>query len=192
MMQITHLINRTMADALQSFQESSKKALDHLRGELAKLQTGRASSGLVEHIHVEMYGDRQPLKNIASISIPDNKTISIQPWDKSALSPIEKAIQVSDIGINPVNNGTQILLNLPPMTEERRRDLVKLTKTIGEETKITIRQARQAGMDLIKRDEAASEDLKRGQEKQLQDMVDKANKEVDAVLAEKEQEVMKV
>ena len=181
-----------MADALQHFQEASKKALDHLRGELSKLQTGRASSGLVEHITVEMYGDRQPLKNIASISIPDSKTISIQPWDKSALSSIEKAIQISDIGVNPVNNGTAIILNLPPMTEERRRDLVKLTKTISEETKIVLRQARQAGMDLIKKDEAASDDLKRGQEKQLQDLVDKANKEIDGVLVEKEQEIMKV
>lgn len=181
-----------MADVLQQFQEASKKALEHLRGELAKLQTGRASAGLVEHIHVELYGQQQPLKNIASVSIPDSKTICIQPWDKSALGPIEKAIQVSGIGVNPNNNGTQIMLNLPPMTEERRKDLVKITKTIGEETKITIRQVRQAAMDGIKKDESASEDMQRGMEKQIQDMVDKANKDVDSTLAEKEQEIMKV
>lgn len=191
-MHLYHRLTPPMADALSGFQESSKKSLDHLRSELAKLQTGRASSALVEHIHVEMYGDRQPLKNIASISLPDNRTISIQPWDKSALSPIEKAIQVADIGVNPVNNGVTILLNLPSMTEERRRDLVKICKTIGEETKIALRQARQAGMDTIKKDESSSEDLKKGLEKQLQDLVDKANKEVDAILADKEQEIMKV
>lgn len=181
-----------MSDALQQFQDASTKALEHLRGELAKLQTGRASSGLVEHIHVEMYGDRQPMKNIASISIPDSRSIAIQPWDKGALGPIEKAIQTSDIGVNPVNNGTQIILNLPPMTEDRRKSLVKLTKTIGEETKITIRQARQASMDTIKKNESDPEDFKRDQEKRIQEKVDQANKDVDQRLAEKEQEIMKV
>ncbi|PIV90629.1 ribosome recycling factor [Candidatus Gracilibacteria bacterium CG17_big_fil_post_rev_8_21_14_2_50_48_13] len=181
-----------MADALSGFRDSSKKSLEHLRSELSKLQTGRASSALVEHIHVEMYGDRQPMKNIASISIPDNRTISIQPWDKSALSAIEKAIMIADIGVNPVNNGVTIMLNLPSMTEERRRDLVKICKTIGEDTKISLRQARQAGMDTIKRDEALSEDMKKGLEKQLQELVDKANKDIEAYLADKEQEIMKI
>lgn len=181
-----------MEAAQKTFQDATRKILDHLKGELSKLQTGRASSGLVEHLSVDLYGSTQPLKNIASISIPDSKSISIQPWDKSALGPIEKAVQTSGIGINPVNNGVSIILNLPAMTEDRRKDLVKITKTIGEESKIAIRQARHNALDAFKKDEAASEDMKKGAEKRLQESVDKANKEVEETLADKEKEVMKV
>ena len=178
-------------DPLKMYEESSKKALDHLRAELAKLQTGRASSALVEHIQFDLYGSSQPLKNAASITIPDSKTITIIPFDKSSLGPIEKAIQASGIGINPVNNGTQIILNLPPMSEERRRELVKFTKTISEETKIVIRQCRHNSIDVIK-NAGDSEDFQKDQEKRLQTMVDKTNKEVEEILEEKEKEIMKV
>lgn len=180
-----------MDSYLQNFQQKWQKSLEHLQLELSKLQTGRANSSLVEHIDVELYGSVQPLKNIASISIPDSRTISIQPWDKSAISAISKGILQSGISLNPQDNGTSIILSIPPLTEERRKDMVKLVKKIGEEGKIAVRQIRQTAMDEIKQAEMA-EDQKKGAEKKLQEKVDTANKDIDELVKKKEQEVMTI
>lgn len=177
---------------INSFQQKYLKTIEHLKMELGKLQTGRASSSLVEHVFVEMYGSSQPIKNVASISIPDSKTISIQPWDKSAVQAINKAILASNIGLTPRDDGQSVILTMPPLTEERRKELVKVAKKFAEEGKVSIRQLRQTAMDEIKKDAGASEDMKKGAEKKLQEKVDAANKEIEEIIKKKEQDIMTI
>lgn len=180
-----------MSDArISSFTADFSKILQHLQGEFGKLQTGRANASLVEHIEAESYGQRMPLKAMASISVQDAKTIVIQPWDKSVLQSIEKAIQIADIGINPVNDGTLIRLVLPPMTTERREQLKKIVHTVAEESRISVRQARQKALDAIKQD--PNETLRKSLENQLQKEVDAANAKIDEARKAKEEEVMKI
>jgi len=180
-----------MADArISSFTADADKLLQHLYGEFGKLQTGRANATLVEHIEVESYGQRMPLKAVASISVQDAKTIVIQPWDKSALQSIEKAIQIANIGINPVNDGTLVRLNLPPMTTERREQLKKIVHMLSEESRISIRQARQKALDAIKQE--PNETLRKSLETQLQKEVDAMNAKIDDGRKKKEEEVMKI
>jgi len=180
-----------MADArISSFTADAEKILKHLHGEFGKLQTGRANASLVEHIEVESYGQRMPLKAVASISVQDAKTIAIQPWDKSVLQAVEKAIQIANIGVNPVNDGSLVRLSLPPMTTERREQLKKIVHTLSEEARISIRQARQKSLDAIKQD--PNETLRKTLETQLQKEVDAANGKVDESRKAKEEEVMKI
>ena len=146
---------------------------------------------MVEHIDVETYGTRQPIKNIAAISVPEARTIQIQPWDKSALSAIEKGIMLADIGINPVNNGTAIILNFPPLSEERRKDIVKIAKKLGEESKISLRQARHEVIDGLKKS-GLPEDQQKGAEKKLQEKVDAANASIEEAVNKKEKDIMTV
>jgi ribosome recycling factor len=180
-----------MADArISSFNTDADKIIHHLQGELSTLQTGRASASLVEHIDVEAYGQHMQMKAVAGISIQDAKTIVIQPWDRAVLQNIEKAIQQSDIGINPNSDGTVIRLNLPPMTEERRTQLVKVCQKLSEEARISIRQARQKAQDAIKQE--PNETLRGSLQDQLQKEVDKMNEKIDEIRKQKEEEVMKV
>ena len=147
------------------------KIIDHIKGEYARLQIGRASASLVESLMVEAYGSKQPMKGIGSISVPDAKTIQIQPWDRGMLSAIEKAIQTSDLNLAPLNDGMTIRLNLPPMTEERRKDIVKLVHKMAEESRISLRNARQKGLDKVKQMDKAkqiTEDQVKYFEKKLQ------------------------
>jgi ribosome recycling factor len=161
-----------------------------LQTELGKLQTGRANASLVEHIDVEAYGQRSPMKAVAGISVQDARTIVIQAWDRSILGDIEKAIQASNIGINPVNDGTVIRLNLPPMTEERRNDLKKIVHKLSEDARISVRQMRQKAHDAIKQD--ANETVKTSLLAELQKEVDAANTKIDDIRKKKEEEVMKI
>ncbi len=180
-----------MSDArIVSFHHDADKVLSHLLGEFSKLQTGRANASLVEHVDVEAYGQRMQLKAVASISVQDAKTIVIQPWDKSVMQAVEKALQQSSIGVNPVNDGTVIRLNLPSMTEERRMQLVKIVQKLSEEARISLRQARQKTLDHIKTDK--DEDVRKGLENQLQKDVDAFNAKIDDARKHKEEEVMKV
>ena len=170
-------------------------ALQHLKSEFAGLQVGRASAALVENLNVEAYGSVQPLKALASISIPDPKTIQIQPWDRSQLQVVEKAIQNSDIMITPSNDGIVIRLNIPPLTEERRADLSKVVNRLAEEARISVRQSRQKINDQIKeayKNSEITEDDKLSAEKKLQEKVDEINKEIESLAKAKEAEVMKV
>ncbi len=170
-----------------------QKIVEFLKTELSRLQTGRASASLVEYVEAEVYGVRQPLKNIANISIPDAKQIAIQPWDKSTLQAIEKGIQEANLGFNPNNDGTFIRINLPPMTEERRKDLIKLVWKLAEEAKISVRNVRQEHMKTAKAQEKdIGEDAVKHQEKQIQDQVDKANQEIETAAKKKEEEVKTV
>ncbi|MFT7183884.1 MAG: ribosome recycling factor [Oceanicoccus sp.] len=180
---------------LQKAQTSFDGALTHLKAEFTGLQIGRASAGIVEGMKVDSYGVTQPLKAVASISVPDSKTVSIQPWDKSMLSVIEKAIQDSDLNLNPTNNGTSVILNIPPLTEERRRDLVKVVGRMAEEAKISVRNVRQDAMTTFKRlehDKEITEDDRKRSEKELQEKVDVANNAIVAAAKSKEGQVMKI
>lgn len=169
------------------------KVVQFFKTELSHLQIGRANASLVEHLEVEVYGSKQPLKNVATISIPEAKQIAIQPWDKTMLSAIEKAIFEAKIGFTPVNDGTMIRLNIPQLTEERRKELVKLLWKMAEEAKISIRNVRQEHMKQIKqREKELGEDGVKHQEKQIQDKVDQANKDIEEAAKKKEQEIMTV
>lgn len=181
--------------ALTTAQQSFQKVFDHLKQEYARLQIGRASASLVEHITVDAYGSMQNIKSLASVAVPDAKTISIQPWDKSLLSAVEKAIQTSDLGIHPVNNGNSILLNLPPLTEERRKELAKVVHKMAEESRIAIRNARQEAHTVIRRleqEKKISEDDARHGEKQLQEKVDAVNKQIEELAKSKEKDILTI
>ncbi|MBD3327952.1 ribosome recycling factor [Candidatus Peregrinibacteria bacterium] len=183
------------SQVLNNLQSEFQKIVNHLGDEYSHLQIGRASGALVEGLSIEAYGSSQPLKNVASISIPDAKSVQIQPWDKSLLSAIEKAIQSSDLNISPVNNGLSIILNIPPLTEERRRDLVKVVHRLAEEAKIAVRNARQKAFDQIKAAEKngdLTEDQKHGAEKKVQEKVDEVNKSIEDHSKKKEHDIMTV
>ncbi len=171
------------------------KVIQHLKDEFAQLQTGRASSTLVEGLMVLAYGSNQPLKNLASVSVPDARSIQIQPWDRALLGAIEKAIRDSDLNLNPVNNGVCVILNIPTLTEERRRDLLKVMGRMAEEARIAVRNVRHDAMAVYKRSEAEgemTEDDRKAAEKRLQDAVDSANEAIMKLSQEKEQQIMTV
>lgn len=171
------------------------KAVEHLRSELKTLRTGRASSQLVEHLEVEYYGIKTPLIQIAQITVPEPRTITIQPYDKNALKDIEKAIQSSNLGINPVNDGSHIRLNIPAMTEERRKELVKVVASMSEKSRVSIRNVREEiwrEIQKMEKDGKISEDDKMRAKDDMQKMVDKYNDEVKKLSDAKEQEVMTI
>lgn len=172
-----------------------KKAFDHLHLEYAKLQVGRARPEMVEGVFVEAYGSKQPLRNVANVSLMDNQTIKIEPWDKSLSKEIEKGISEANLGLNPSNMGDAILIKVPMPTEERRKELCKVAKKLAEEAKIGVRTARQEALKKIAADFAArliSEDVKKKQEADMQKEVDAANKKLDEMSAAKEKDIMKV
>jgi ribosome recycling factor len=175
---------------IATFEADSEKVVTFLLSEYGSLQTGRASASLVENIDVDAYDQRMNMKAVAGVSIQDAKTIVIQPWDRTVLQAIEKAIQQSSIGVNPVNDGVVIRLTLPPMTEERRGQLKKIVHTMAEDARISIRQSRQKSQDAIKQD--PNETLRSSLTEQLQKAVDKANARIDEIRTKKEEEIMKV
>lgn len=172
-----------------------EKALNHLKDEFARLQLGRASAILVEGVPVDMYGVSQPIKAVASISIPDPRMIVIQPWDRGALAAIEKGIVGAGIGLNPVNDGVVVRISIPPLTEERRTDLTKRVKQLAEEARIAVRTARQdahAAFKQLKTESVITEDDWHGADKRLQEKVDSVNTKIDEMAKAKEQDVMTV
>jgi len=172
-----------------------KRIIDHLASEFSHLQIGRASAALVEHLQVEAYGTKQQLKGLSSISIPDSKTVQIQPWDRGLLSEIEKAIRNSDLNLAPTNDGTVIRLNLPPLTEERRKDLAKVVGRLSEESRIGIRHVRQDTHDEMKKlqkESQVTEDQLHTYEKRLQEKVDKSNLDIETMAGNKEKDIMTV
>ena len=182
-------------DVVREFEGRMRKATEALRVNLSSVRTGRASTGLVEHIHADVYGTMMPLNQLANISTPEARTILIQPYDAGSIKPIEKAIQNSDLGLNPSNDGRVIRLNLPPLTEERRRDMVKLVRNRLEEARVSVRNQRREAMDDLRQLEdeklIGTDDHRRGQER-IQQITDKTIKELDTIGAEKEAEVMEV
>jgi ribosome recycling factor len=174
--------------------ERMEKAVGALRRELASLRAGRASVSLLDRVQVEYYGAMTPVNQLANISTPDARTLIIQPWDKSSIGAIEKAILKSDLGLTPSNDGTVIRITIPALTEERRNDLVKMTKKYGEEAKVAVRNIRRDANDDIKKLEKGtiSEDESRGHQEEIQKLTDKFTAEVDKVLAAKEKEILDV
>jgi ribosome recycling factor len=178
----------------QSAEDRMDKAIGALKRDLASLRAGRATPALLDRIQVEYYGAMTPINQLANLSTPDSRTLLIQPWDKSSMSTIEKAIMKSDLGLSPSNDGTVIRIVIPALTEERRADLVKMTKKYGEEAKIAIRNIRRDANDEIKKLEKSrnSEDESRRHQEDIQKFTDKFITEVDKVLASKEKEIMEV
>lgn len=175
---------------ISTFQADAERVLKHLSGEYSKLQTGRANAALVENIDVDAYGQKQPLKSLAGISIPEPRTILIQPWDRSILQNVEKALQIASIGASPVNDGVGIRLSLPAMNQERREQLAKLVHQLAEESRITLRKHRQETHDVIKAEK--DEDVKETLMEALQKAVDDANAKIAETAKKKEQEIMTV
>ena len=167
-------------------------ALNPLDHAFQKIRAGRASTSMVQDVMVEYYGAMTPINQVANVSIPDAMTISIQPWDRTAINAIEKAIINSNLGFAPSNNGEYIILNVPPLTEERRRDLAKQAKGESEQTKVTVRNARQEGMKELKKLDGVSEDLIKDAEAKIQDLTDKYVKLSDEQLKLKEADILKV
>ena len=167
-------------------------AIKHLEHAFQKIRAGRASTTMVQDVMVEYYGAPTPLSQVANVMIPDAMTISIQPWDRTAIGPIEKAIINSNLGFAPSNNGDNIILNVPPLTEERRRELGKQAKSETEASKIVVRNARQDGMKELRKLEGVSEDLIKDEEAKIQVLTDKYIKMCDDHFKVKEAEIMKV
>ena len=169
------------------------RSVDTLKQAYTKLRTGRASAGLVEHIKVDYYGSDVPIANTASVVVEDARTITITPWEKNMVGPIEKAIMASDLGITPNTAGTAIRINLPPLTEERRKELTKHVHHEGENAKIAIRNVRRDAIQHVKemlKEKTITEDEARKTEDEIQKLTDKAIKDVDEVVKEKEKELL--
>ncbi len=182
-------------DIKKESEQRMQKSIKSLQDELAKLRTGRAHASLLDHIHVDSYGSVVPLSHVASISIADNRTLLVTPWDKAMVAPVEKAIRTSDLGLNPATMGQAIRVPLPPLTEERRRDLAKVVKAEGENAKVAIRNIRRDAMQHLKdllKDKAIGEDDERRAEENIQKLTDKYIAEVDKVIVAKEAELMSV
>ena len=179
----------------KEFEKKMKKTLEVLEESFGGVRAGRANAKVLDRITVEYYGQETPLNGVATISSPDARTLVIQPWDGKLLKDIQKAIQMSDLGINPQNDGRVIRLAFPQLTEERRKDLTKQVKKYAEEGKIAMRNIRRDGMDYIKnlkKKSEISEDDQKQAEKELQDLLDKYIKKVDDALAVKEKELMAI
>lgn len=170
-----------------------KKAVDHVESQLAKVRTGRASASLLDNVKVEYYGEPTPVSQVGSVSTPDARSILIQPWDRTVLGAMEKAILAANLGITPQNDGQVIRINVPPLTEERRKDIVKQCKKIAEEGKLAVRNVRRDANEELKvaeKKEHYSEDERKRGEDDVQKHTDKYIKDIDSVLAAKEKEVM--
>lgn len=184
-----------MKEMNQPYDAKMQKTIEVVMSDFAGVRAGRANAGVLDKITVEYYGTETPIHQVASISTPDPRTLVIQPWDGTLLKAIEKAIQTSDLGINPQNDGKVIRLAFPQLTEERRKELTKQVRKYGEEGKVALRNIRRDAMEDFKKKKKASEltedDLKR-LEKELQDLTDKRCKDIDELTAKKEQELMAV
>lgn len=179
---------------MEHAEEMMNKSIGHLDEALAHIRAGKASPRVLDGINVDYYGSQTPLTQVSNISTPDARTIAIQPWEKTLITEIEKAILAANIGLNPDNNGEIIRLNIPPLTEERRKDLVKQARHEGEEAKISIRAARRDANDHLKKlvKEGLSEDLEKDAEADVQKMTDRFSVQVDELVAKKEIDILTV
>ena len=184
-----------MSSNTKAFEEKMKSSVEHLNRELAAVRAGRANPAVLDKVTVDYYGAPTPIQQVASISVPDPRSLMIQPWDGSVLKGIEKAILASDLGINPQNDGRVIRLVFPQLTEERRKELAKQVKKYGEESKVAVRNIRRDAIDKFKKQQKASEiteDDYKDIEKDIQKLTDAAIKDIDKIDAEKEKEIMEV
>jgi ribosome recycling factor len=184
-------MNEEIEFIVDSAKEQMENAIDHLVKELRSIRAGKASPSMRTNIMVVYYGSQTPLSQVANVSTPDARTISIQPWEKQMLQEIEKAIMVANIGFNPMNNGESIIINVPALTEERRRDLAKQAKAEAEHAKVGVRNARKDANNEVKKLDA-SDDLKKNTEAEIQDLTNSYVKKTDELFSVKEKEIMTV
>jgi ribosome recycling factor len=182
-------------DIKKNAEQKMQKSLEALRNDLAKVRTGRAHTGLLDHVMVEYYGSMVAVNQVANVNLGDSRTINVQPYEKSMIGKVEKAIRDSDLGLNPATNGDLIRVPMPMLTEERRRDLTKIVRTEGESAKVSIRNIRRDANDALKKlikDKEISEDDERRAQDEVQKATDKAVAEVDKLLQQKEVDLMAV
>ena len=185
----------SLADVKKNAQERMTKSIETLRVDLAKVRTGRAHTGILDHVTVDYYGSPTALPMVANLTLVDARTIGVQPFEKKMLAAIEKAIRDADLGLNPSSQGEMIRVPTPPLTEERRKEMVKLTKSEGEDAKIAVRNIRRDANEALKKmvkDKTASEDDERRSSDEIQKLTDKAVADIDKLLGEKEKEILTV
>lgn len=184
-----------MKTVLKNAEERMNRRIDHLNNEYSAIRAGRANPAVLDKVTVDYYGAPTPINQLAAVSVTEARTLMIQPWDVSVLTPIERAIQMSDVGINPQNDGKALRMVFPPLTEERRKELVKDVKELAEEAKVGIRNVRRDAVDkfkaMKKNSEITEDDLKQA-EKKTQDLTDKVVKEIDAIAEKKQKEIMSI
>lgn len=187
-------MNEEVQFYIEEAQEGMEKAIGHLQSELGKIRAGKASTAMLDGVRVDYYGAPTPLNQLASVNTSDARTLVITPWEKSALSAIERAIINANLGLNPSNDGTLIRINVPPLTEERRRELVKRTKAEGENAKVAVRNIRRDANEAIKKlqKDGVPEDMVKDGEGRVQQITDKMIAKVDELLVVKEKEIMTV
>jgi ribosome recycling factor len=184
-----------IADIKKQATEKMAKSVDTLKHDLQKDRTGRAHTGLIDHLRVDYYGSDVPINQVASVSLSDSRTISIQPFEKKMIQVVEKAIRDSDLGVNPATTGDVVRVPMPALTEERRRELAKIVKHEGENSKVAVRNIRRDAMTHVKqllKDGEVSEDEDKRAEKEIQQLTDKSIAEIDRIVAEKEKDLMAV
>jgi ribosome recycling factor len=182
----------TLADHIKHAKQGMDKAVEAVKREFATVRTGKATTALLDLVRVEAYGSEMPLNQVASVAAPEPKLLTVQPWDKSLLKAIEKAILASDLGLTPSNDGHLIRIPLPPLTEERRRELVKVVHKFAEEARVAVRHARTEAISRIKKTEHVSEDEKKHAEREVQKLHDEHMKLLEDALKAKEAEIMEV
>ncbi len=182
-------------DVISNVDQKMGKSIEALKSSLAKIRTGRASTGILEHIQVDYYGNPTPISQVAALGLADARTITVTPWEKNMIGAVEKAVRDSDLGLNPATQGNVIRVPMPALTEERRKDLVKVIKSEGEDSKIAIRNLRRDGNEQLKKltkDKLISEDDERRSQDDIQKRTDRFVAEVDKLVQEKEKEIMTV
>jgi len=179
---------------LDSTKEAMSNALTHLEKQFSNIRAGKASPAMLGSVMVDYYGSQTPLSQVGNVNTPDARTITIQPYEKSMIQEIEKGIMVANLGFNPMNNGESVIISVPPLTEERRRELVKQAKAEAEDAKVGVRNDRKSANNEIKKLEkdGLSEDVAKNAETDIQELTDKHSKQIDKMLADKEVEIMKV
>jgi ribosome recycling factor len=184
-----------LQNVLKDMEDRMKKAVEVTKSELQKIRTGKATAALLDGVKVDYYGQIVPINQAANISAPDIHTINVTPWDKTVIPAIEKAIQVANLGFNPIAMGTYIRIPIPPLTEERRKEMVKIAKKFGEDGKIAVRNVRRDAIEHIKKAEktdSVPEDVRKKAEDDAQKTTDKMIKEIDAIISAKEKDIMEV
>lgn len=184
-------MNEDIQFIIDTAKEAMDNALKHLEKQLVNIRAGKASPAMLGSVMVDYYGSQTPLNQVANVNTPDGRTISVQPWEKSMLQEIERGIMIANLGFNPMNNGETIIINVPPLTEERRKDLAKQAKSEAEDAKIGVRNARKDAMNDIKKVDV-SEDVQKNAEIDVQELTDSYVKKIDDILSVKENEIMTV
>ncbi|PWH84170.1 ribosome recycling factor [Algibacter marinivivus] len=185
-------MNEDIQFILDTTKEAMDNALAHLKKQFLNIRAGKASPSMLGSVMVDYYGTQTPLSQVANVNTPDGRTITVQPWEKSMLQEIERGIAYANLGFNPMNNGETIIINVPPLTEERRKDLAKQAKAEAEDAKVSIRTARKDAMNDIKKNDDISEDLQKNAEIDIQQITDNHVKKVDELFDNKEKEIMTV